>query len=98
MKDGTASRPGQYDGTDDGDYIQRSQSPSPKSNSSGSPEEAVLEMRPTPSRTGSGVPSARSVSPAPMTGFVTGTSPMYPYNMHGGFPFNEAHTPTAIRG
>jgi len=57
------------------------------------------QQRPSIQRVDSAV-QTRSVSPAPMAGFVSGTSPLYPRNMHGRFPFGEAHsaTATAIRG
>lgn len=86
--------PGQYDGNDDG-YALESDTSSPDNSS---PLMMQLIKRPSTSRTDSAA-SQRSTSPAPMTSFVTGTSPMYPYNMHSGSMFNnEAHTPTAIRG
>jgi hypothetical protein len=97
LKDGTlGTRSAQYDGNDDG-YILRSESPSPDQ---GSPLQIQMARNPTP-RTESNTSkpeAARSASPAPMTGFVTGTSPAYLNNMRGSFPFNEAYTATAIRG
>ncbi|KAI9733766.1 MAG: hypothetical protein M1818_007180 [Claussenomyces sp. TS43310] len=100
LKDGTlGSRPVQYDGNNDG-YVLRSESPSPQS--IGSPVQPSTishpPQRPSPPRMDSGGVQARSTSPAPTSGFITGTSPVYPIRMHGGFPFGEAYTATAIRG
>ncbi|ELR05386.1 hypothetical protein VC83_05792 [Pseudogymnoascus destructans] len=98
LKDGTLnSRPAQYDGTNDSNtgYVVESESSSPDNSS---PLMMQMVQRPAmASRSGSGT-IQRSVSPAPMTGFVTGTSRMYPYDAHNASVFNEAHTPTAIRG
>lgn len=91
LKDGTM-RSGQYDGNDDG-YILGSAD----STASNSPQ--MVEKKAAPARVQmNSTQSARSVSPAPMTGLATGTSPMYFHHMHSGFPFHDAHTPTAIRG
>jgi hypothetical protein len=91
LKDGTL-RSSQYDGNDEG-YILGSSASTPNN----SP--VISEKKQSPPRTQQiSSQASQSASPAPMTGFVTGTSPMYLYNMHGGFPFNEAHAATAIRG
>lgn len=92
LKDGTLSRNGQIDGGNDG-YGLRSVSPSPPQ--IGSPLQTVQASQP---RSEQADRMARSNSPAPMTGFVTGTSPLYLYNAYAGFPFNEAHAAPAIRG
>ena len=86
LKDGTL-RPGQFDGANDSEYILTSE----ESTADNSP--IMMEKSPTkPAQ------AMRSNSPAPMTGFVTGTSPMYsPFPMRD-FPFHDAHTATAIRG
>ena len=92
LKDGTL-RSGQYDGSNDDGYILGSND----STADNSP--LMMEKKPLPPRTQTASTQAsRSASPAPMTGFVTGTSPMYPYNVHSGFPFHDAHAATAIRG
>lgn len=94
LKDGTL-RSGQYDGSNDDGYILGSV----ESSTNSSP--VMNEKNPSPPRAQpqtNGSQASRSVSPAPMTGFATGTSPMYPYSMHSGFPFHDAHTATAIRG
>lgn len=99
LKDGTlSSRPSQYDGNDDS-YALESTSPLPSANSSPA-QQIHTGHRPSPPRmdSGTGSPAARPASSAPMTGFVTSTSPMYPYNRLSGFPFNETHAATAIRG
>ncbi|RDW59869.1 hypothetical protein BP6252_12956 [Coleophoma cylindrospora] len=96
IKEGTL-RSGQYDGNADDGYILGSAD----STASNSPlmMQPASETKPSPLRNQQQSSQAsRSTSPAPMTGFVTGTSPMYPYQMTGGLLFNEAHTPTAIRG
>ncbi|OBT60975.1 hypothetical protein VE03_09636 [Pseudogymnoascus sp. 23342-1-I1] len=71
LKDGTLnSRPAQYDGTNDSNtgYVVESDSSSPDNSS---PLMMQMVQRPAlPSRSGSGT-IQRSVSPAPMTGFVT---------------------------
>ncbi|KAF4636074.1 hypothetical protein G7Y89_g2005 [Cudoniella acicularis] len=92
LKDGTL-RSGQYDGSSEDGYVLGSA----ESTADSSP--LMMEKKPSPPRTQNPTSQAsRSASPAPMTGFVTGTSPMYPYNIHSGFPFHDAHTATAIRG
>lgn len=87
---------GQYDGSNDDGFPLSS----PDSTASNSPL-MMTEKRSSPPRSGvSSLQITRSTSPAPMTGFATGTSPMYPYPYqgYGGFPFQEAHSATAIRG
>jgi hypothetical protein len=92
LKDGTL-RPGQYDGSNEDGYILGS------TDSTANNSPLLIEKKPSPPRTQTASTQAsRSASPAPMTGFVTDTSPMYPYNMHGGFPFHDTHAATAIRG
>ncbi|KAF7908927.1 uncharacterized protein EAE98_006221 [Botrytis deweyae] len=94
LKDGTA-RSGQYDGNNDDGYLFGSA----ESTASNSPiTMAHIDSRPSPHSSGVSPQGTRSTSPAPMTGFVSGTSSMYPYHMHGGFSFNDAHAATAIRG
>ncbi|KAK6610379.1 protein phosphatase regulator [Botrytis cinerea] len=94
LKDGTA-RSGQYDGNNDDGYLFGSA----ESTASNSPiTMAHIDTRPSPHQSGVSPQGTRSTSPAPMTGFVSGTSSMYPYHMHGGFSFNDAHAATAIRG
>lgn len=91
FQDGTTrGRSGQYDGNDDG-YIRESRSatPSPPTQVSPTSTERYSPPQSMP---------LRSESPAPMTGFVTGMSPAYPFNMHSSFLFHEAHAATAIRG
>jgi hypothetical protein len=90
LKDGTM-RSGQYDGSNDDGYILGSA----ESTADNSP--LMMEKRSPPRTQKTSTQASRSASPAPMTGFVTGTSPMY-HNLHAGFPFHDAHTPTAIRG
>ncbi|EDO03901.1 hypothetical protein SS1G_06382 [Sclerotinia sclerotiorum 1980 UF-70] len=92
LKDGTA-RSGQYDGNNDDGYLFGSVD----STASNSPI-TMPHMNHRSSSHGASPEGTRSTSPAPMTGFVSGTSPMYPYHMHGGFPFNDTHAATAIRG
>ncbi|CAD6446838.1 0c2e6454-9b33-485b-853e-23f56a336a24 [Sclerotinia trifoliorum] len=92
LKDGTA-RSGQYDGNNDDGYLFGSVD----STASNSPI-TMPHMNHRSSSHGASPEGTRSTSPAPMTGFVSGTSPMYPYHMHGGFPFNDTHSATAIRG
>lgn len=89
LKDGTM-RSGQFDGADDG-YILGSVD----STADSSP--VMMEKRSPPRTQKASTQASRSASPAPMTGFVTGTSPMY-HNLHAGFPFHDTHTATAIRG
>jgi hypothetical protein len=94
LKDG-ALRSGQYDGNNDDGYLFGSAD----STASNSPVTMTMDRKPSPTQTPTTTPSViRSTSPAPMTGFVSGTSPMYPYHMHGGFSFHETHAATAIRG
>jgi hypothetical protein len=90
LKDGTL-RPGQYDGANDDGYILGSED----STASSSP--LMMERQSPPKAQKASTQASRSTSPAPMTGFVSGTSPVY-QNLHTGFPFLDAHTATAIRG
>ncbi|KAB8301634.1 hypothetical protein EYC80_003472 [Monilinia laxa] len=93
LKDGTA-RSGQFDGNNDDGYLFGSVD----TTASNSPiTMAPMVQRPSPQSSGLSPQGTRSTSPAPMTGFVSGTSPMYSH-MHGGFPFNDTHAATAIRG
>jgi len=89
LKDGSM-RSGQFDGSNEEGYLLGSA----ESTVNNSPLQMMMDQSssPAPSQV------ARSASPAPMTGFVTGTSPMYPYQMHVGFPFYDAHAATAIKG
>jgi len=89
LKDGTL-RSGQFDGTNDDGYMLGSVD----STADNSP--VMMEKPASPIK--APMQTSRSTSPAPMTGFVTGTSPMYPYHMDGGFPFHDTHAATAIRG
>jgi len=89
LKDGTLPT-GQLDGTNDEGYTLGSE----ESTADSSP----VMMQQTSSPIKAPMQTSRSTSPAPMTGFVTGTSSMYPYHMHGGFPFHDTHAATAIRG
>lgn len=89
IKDGNL-RSGQFDGANDDGYMLGS------ADSTAESSPLMMEHRSSPVR--SPPNGQRSTSPAPMTGFVTGTSPMYPYQIHGGFPFRDAHAATAIRG
>lgn len=91
LKDGSL-RSGQYDGSNDTGYVLGSV----ESTAESSPVMAERETTPPRSQVTS-MQTSRSASPAPMTGFATGTSPMY-YSMHVGFPFHDTHTATAIRG
>lgn len=93
LKDGTlkSGHSAQYDGSNEEGYILDSVD----STASNSP--LLIERRAPPRSQKPSTQASRSASPAPMTGFVTGTSPMY-QNLHAGFSFNETHTPTAIRG
>jgi len=94
LKEGTL-KSGQFDGSTDDGYPLGSA----ESTASNSPITMMMEKRPSQTRTPTVTSQAsRSTSPAPMTGFVTGTSSMYPYHVHGGFPFFDAHSATAIRG
>jgi hypothetical protein len=95
LKDGTL-RSGQFDGTNDEGYMLGSADSTADSTADNSP--VMMEKKSTSPLKSPIASSQRSASPAPMTGFVTGTSPMYPYQMHGGFPFHDAHAATAIRG
>lgn len=91
LKEGSL-RSGQYDGSNEDGYILGS------SDSSSDNSPLMMEKKASPPRTQNPtVRASRSASPAPMTGFVSGTSPMY-HNLHVGFPFNETHAATAIRG
>lgn len=95
LKDGTVkSNP--YENFNDDGYALGSA----ESTASNSPL-MMVEKKPSPPRSGmSSLQITRSTSPAPMTGFATGTSSMYPYpyQVYGGLPFQEAHSATAIRG
>jgi len=92
LKDGTL-RSCQYDGSHDDGYILGSVDSSTNSSPS------IMEKKQPPPRTRSSSSQvSRSTSPAPMTGFATGTSPMYPHQNHGGFLFHDPHAATAIRG
>lgn len=94
LKDGTA-RSGQFDGNNDDGYLFGSVD----TTASNSPiTMAPMDKRPSPKASGVSPQGTRSTSPAPMTGFVSGTSPMYSHHMHGGFSFNDTHAATAIRG
>jgi hypothetical protein len=91
LKEGTL-RSGQYDGSNEDGYIFGSVD----STANNSP--LLTDKKPSPPRTQqTSTHASRSPSPAPMTGFVSGTSPMY-HNLHAGFPFHDTHTATAIRG
>jgi len=91
LKDGTLQAE-QYDGSNDDGYLVASVDSTAES----SP--LMMERMPTPqTQKKASTQASRSASPAPMTGFVSGTSPMY-HNLHAGFPFHDAHTATAIRG
>ncbi|TVY18617.1 Protein phosphatase 1 regulatory subunit 3A [Lachnellula arida] len=90
LKEGTL-KSGQLDGSNDDGYVLGST----ESTADSSP---LMTEKTSPPRTQTAsVRASRSTSPAPMTGFVTGTSPMY-HNMHNGFPFRDTYTATAIRG
>ncbi|KAG9241370.1 putative phosphatase regulatory subunit-domain-containing protein [Calycina marina] len=89
IKDGTL-KSGQIDGANDDGYI----TGSPGSSSESSP--LMMEKMASP-RIQPPAQVNRSTNPAPMTDYATGTSPMYPYQMHS-FQFPDAHTGTAIRG
>jgi len=91
------SHPGQYDGTNDSKngYVEESDNSSPDNSSPLMMQ--TVQRPPLGSKSGSGT-IQRSVSPAPMTGFVTGTSRMYPHSVHNASLFSDAHAPTAIRG
>lgn len=96
IKDGTL-RSGQYDGNTDDGYVLGSV------NSTASSSPLMMqssEKKSSPARIPQNKQTSRSTSPAPMTGLVTGTSPMYPHHLqkHGAFLFNETHSATAIRG
>jgi len=90
LKDGTM-RSGQYDGTNDDGYVLGS------ADSTADSSPLMMERMPAPQSQKASTQASRSASPAPMTGFVSGTSPMY-HNLHAGFPFHDTHTATAIRG
>lgn len=84
-------RSGQYDGANDDVYILGS------ADSTAESSPLMMERISAPQSQKASTQASRSASPAPMTGFVSGTSPMY-HNLHAGFPFHDAHTATAIRG
>ncbi|TVY30104.1 Protein phosphatase regulatory subunit 3C [Lachnellula hyalina] len=90
LKEGTL-RSGQYDGGNDDGYVLGSA----ESTADSSP--LIMEKTSPPRTQTASVRASRSTSPAPMTGFVTGTSSMY-HNMDNGFSFRDTHTATAIRG
>jgi hypothetical protein len=90
LKDGTL-RSGQYDGSNEDGYILDS------TDSTANNSPLMMEKRSPPRTQIASTQVARSASPAPMTGFVSGTSPMY-HNLHTGFLFHDTHAPTAIRG
>lgn len=92
-----SSRPGQFDGTEEGYTVDSAQSSILSSANSSPAEQIQNDQRPSSPRMDSGA-GASAPRSGPMTGFLTGTSPMYPYNRIGGFPFNETHAATAIRG
>ncbi|PBP25400.1 protein phosphatase regulator [Diplocarpon rosae] len=89
LKDGTL-RAGQFDGGTEDGYILGS-ADSTAENSPMMMEKIMPQSQKASSR------ASRSASPAPMTGFVSGTSPMY-HNLHAGFSFHDTHAATAIRG
>ncbi|CAL3970952.1 unnamed protein product [Diplocarpon coronariae] len=89
LKDGTM-RAGQFDGGNEDGYILGS------ADSTAQNSPMMMEKMPPQSQKAS-TPAARSASPAPMTGFVSGTSPVY-HHLHAGFSFHDTHTATAIRG
>jgi hypothetical protein len=93
LKDGTL-RSGQYDGSNEDGYILGS---TDSSDSTADSSPLMMEKRSPPRTQVASTQAARSASPAPMTGFVSGTSPVY-QNLHTGFPFHDTYTPTAIRG
>lgn len=91
-KDGSlGSRNIQMDGNEDGSSS-GIHTPSPVHG--GSPAESPYQESPLRLDTTRG----RSRSPAPMTSFATGTSTMYPYTTRRGYPLQETHSVTAIRG
>ncbi len=94
LKEGTL-RSGQYDGSNDDGYIVDSVDTTADSTAESSP--LMMEKKSPPRTPSASTKASRSASPAPMTGFVSGTSPMY-HNLHVGFPFHETHAATAIRG
>ncbi len=84
-------RSGQYDGSNDDGYILGS------ADSTAESSPLMMEKLTSPPSQKASTQASRSASPAPMTGFVSGTSPMY-HNLHAGFSFHDTHTATAIRG
>ncbi|QSZ31495.1 hypothetical protein DSL72_001062 [Monilinia vaccinii-corymbosi] len=75
MKDGTA-RSGQFDGNNDDGYLVGSVDTTASNSPLAMPP---MGNRPTPQSSSGGSPKGtRSTSPAPMTGFVSGTSPINP--------------------
>lgn len=90
LKDGTM-RSGQYDGANEEGYILGS------TDSTAESSPLMMEKRSPPRSQKASTQASRSASPAPMTGFISGTSPMY-HNLHAGFPFHDTHAATAIRG
>lgn len=94
LKEGTM-RSGQYDGSNEDGYITGSVDSTADSSADSSP--LMMEKKSPPHTQNTSTKATRSASPAPMTGFVSGTSPMY-HNLHTGFPFHDTHAATAIRG
>ncbi|KAG9230282.1 putative phosphatase regulatory subunit-domain-containing protein [Amylocarpus encephaloides] len=92
MKDGTLAS-GQFDGSNDTGYVLDSAD----STANSSPL-MMMEKKSPPRVLQASKPTSRSASPAPMTGFVSGTSTGYPYSIHTSFPLHESHNSTAIRG
>jgi hypothetical protein len=90
LKDGTL-RSGQYDGNNDEGYMLSS------TDSTADSSPVMMEKQSPPRTQKASTQVSRSASPAPMTGFVTGTSSVY-HNLHVGFPFHDTHTATAILG
>lgn len=88
-------RSGQYDGSNDDGYIADSVDTTADTTADSTAESSPVMMENKSAR--ASTKASRSASPAPMTGFVSGTSPMY-YDLHAGFPFYETHAATAIRG
>jgi len=91
LKDGALP---QYDGSNEDGYILGS---TDSSDSTADNSPLMMEKRSPPRTQKASTQASRSASPAPMTGFISGTSPMY-RNLHAGFPFHDTHAATAIRG
>jgi hypothetical protein len=94
LKEGTL-RSGQYDGSNEDGYMVGSPDSSADSTADNSP--LMMEKKSPPRTQNASTKASRSASPAPMTGFVSGTSPMY-HHLRAGFPFHDTHAATAIRG